>query len=118
MEKASQPGGAVRAVGRALSWPLRRFLDPRFDRIQRHVDARHEELMQHLADLRREALELNHEAVVARGDIAATSHRIEDVVERDAAASNETAALVGRSLADLLERSDEILAELRARRPS
>jgi hypothetical protein len=57
-------------------------------------------------------LELNHKAVVARGDIAATAHRVEDLLESDAAASTETASLVGRSLADLLERSDEILAEL------
>jgi len=106
------------SIWRALTWPLRAFVRLLFAPVRNHVDTRHRELMEHLADLRREALELNHEAVVARGDIAATAHRVEDVVKRDAAASNETASLVGRSLADLLEQSDEILAELRARRPS
>jgi 2-polyprenyl-3-methyl-5-hydroxy-6-metoxy-1,4-benzoquinol methylase len=45
----------VKAVGRGLLWPARRFVDPRVEGVLAHVDARNEELLAHV-DARNEVL--------------------------------------------------------------
>ena len=75
--------GSLKAAGRGVLWPARRFVDPRIQGVLGHVDLKHEELL--------ERLQAVHDLQEARAD-----------------SEVEAATVIGRSLNDILRETERI----------
>jgi Caenorhabditis protein of unknown function, DUF268 len=119
----SAPASAIERFGRALAWPLRRLLDPRFGGLSEQITVTHDdavrrsELMlthptQHGLQNQEQldaVRQLAHALQRLSADLQRTSddlERLREVVLHQGEAAMETNAIFGRSLADLLAASD------------
>jgi hypothetical protein len=121
--RSDRPRGPLGRIAWAAAWPARKAVAPVVGRLLAHIDERDRALREYLNDLRSEALAINHEATHTRGDIARRVQHLEKLLEADVAAAGETATVLGRTLADLLEHADatatafaELAAEVRLAR--
>jgi hypothetical protein len=112
----------VRAVGRALLWPLSRFFDPRFHGIARQGEVHHEDLARRVEGTQARVDERHDQTVAlvegARAGILEAVDELKGLTTADMDAAAEANELIGRSLADLLaevERLSRRLDELQQR---
>ncbi len=106
---------AITRLGRSLTWPVRRLLDPRFGGLSQQISVTHEDAVR-----RFEATLGQLAAIRAQGDSSLQRHdqslqqhaaqlealqRLHDLVMHQSEAAMEATAIFGRSLADLLEAS-------------
>lgn len=112
----SAPASAIKRFGRALAWPIRRLLDPRFAGLAEQVVVTHDDAVRRseltLAHLTQHGLQ-NQEQLDAVRQLAHALQRLSEDLERlrevvlhQGEAAMETNAIFGRSLADLLAASD------------
>ena len=90
------------SIARALSWPIRRLLDPRFKGIAEQADAQHDDLARRL-DLIPQTVQQ---------EMASTRKALTTIARADLDASQEANELIGRSLGDLLAEVDALSAQL------
>jgi 2-polyprenyl-3-methyl-5-hydroxy-6-metoxy-1,4-benzoquinol methylase len=111
----SEYAKALRRLARALTWPIRRVLDPRFSGVSEQITVIHEDAVQRsevaLTHLSQQALE--HQAhlealqrlLEALGRLAGDVERLREIVLHQGEGAMEANAIFGRSLADLLAAS-------------
>ena len=119
----SAPAGAIKRLGRALAWPIRRLLDPRFAGLSEQITVTHDDAVRRseltLTQLTQHGLQnqeqldavrqLAHALQRLSEDLQRLSddlERLREVVLHQGEAAMETNAIFGRSLADLLAASD------------
>jgi len=92
----------VRKAGRAVLWPVRRILDPRFQGLAAHVQTTHDDVAKRLDDAHVRQIEVleqerrQHEAT--RGEV----QHLNSLLREDIDASREATTVMGSSLSDLL----------------
>lgn len=84
------------SIARALSWPIRRLLDPRFKGLAEQADAQHLDLASRVDDL---ADRLDE---TMRTEAAATREGLTEIARAHLQANQEANELMARSLGDLL----------------
>ncbi len=92
---ASPVKGSLKAAGRGVLWPARRFVDPRIQGLLEHIDARHDELMARLESA--PALEAS-----------AALQALHALQEANADAQVEALTVIGRSLDDILRETENV----------
>jgi 2-polyprenyl-3-methyl-5-hydroxy-6-metoxy-1,4-benzoquinol methylase len=113
---SATPASPLARFGRALAWPVRRLLDPRFAGLAEQITVTHDDAVQRseraLAHLSQQGLEHQEQLAVLR-ELSEAVHRLSDDLERlrevvihQGDAALETSAIFGRSLADLLAAND------------
>jgi len=98
-EEPPPPGarrGVGRSLGRAILWPLRRFVDPRVAGLQKSIDVTREHLSRQAEATRAEVA-----ASTARGlESQGVMDEVRALVEADLEAATEAATIIGRGLAE------------------
>ena len=111
------------SIRRAIGWPLRRLLDPRFGGLAEQADVQHLDLTERIEDLsrrvadgetiqqgftalQRELVAIRHELVALREQaLALPAEELAEIrreLQADAEANRETTELLARTLGDLL----------------
>jgi hypothetical protein len=111
------------SIRRALGWPLRRLLDPRFGGLAEQADVQHldlaerledlsrrvadgETIQQGLASLQRELVAIRHELVAMREQaLALPAEELAEIrreLQADAEGNREATELLARTLGDVL----------------
>jgi SAM-dependent methyltransferase len=108
----SAPVTALRRVGRALAWPIRRVLDPRFSGLSEQITVTHDDAVRraevalsHLTQhglQNEEQLDALRQLIEALQRLSGDVERLREAVLHQGEAQIETNAIFGRSLADLL----------------
>ena len=97
----------LRAFGRTLIWPLRRFFDPRLAGLEQVIAAKHEDLANRLDEMNRR---LDLVGANVDGFTTLTTDQLKEFRSLLAATidtTNEASIVVGRTLSELLNASDE-----------
>jgi 2-polyprenyl-3-methyl-5-hydroxy-6-metoxy-1,4-benzoquinol methylase len=115
----SASASAVKRFGRALAWPIRRVLDPRFGGLAEQIEVTHDDAVRRselaLSHLTQHGLQNQEQLDMVRqleralgrlsddlGRLSDDLERVREVVLHQGEAQMETNAIFGRSLADLL----------------
>lgn len=97
---------ALRRLGRAAAWPVRRLLDPRFAGLAEQLTVTHEDAVRRSENVVAQLSELasrHHQAHLdALQGLSDGLERLREVVLHQGEAAMETNAVFGRSLSDLL----------------
>jgi hypothetical protein len=99
--------GVLRALGRPLLWPLRRFFDPRFAGIEDVVAAKHADIATRLDEMNRRldlvAANVDHFTTLTIDQL----QEFESLLAATIDTTNESGIVVGRTLSELLNAADE-----------
>jgi hypothetical protein len=97
----------LRALGRTLLWPLRRFFDPRFAGIEDVVAAKHADIATRLDEMNRRldlvAANVDHFTTLTIEQL----QEFESLLAATIDTTNESGIIVGRTLSELLNAADE-----------
>jgi 2-polyprenyl-3-methyl-5-hydroxy-6-metoxy-1,4-benzoquinol methylase len=112
---ATGPKQVIRAIGRSLLWPLRRFFDPRFAGLGEIADEK-----THAVLVRFDSSEASIRDEIAQRDPAIAE--LQSLIVADMDAGREAATVFGQTLTDLLgmteeirERTERVVEEIRER---
>lgn len=126
-EQARSPIRAgLRRAARAVAWPVRRLLDPRFNGLAQQIDRKQLDLFDRLDQLRTENLRLNHEQTAGQTRLAALLEQecaasyglsgalveLHTLVKSEKELVEETTAVLGSTLAGVRSSTDEIATML------
>lgn len=122
VEAARSPIRAgLRKTTRLVAWPVRRIFDPRFGGLARQIDAKQIDLFDRLDHLRDEALSMNHERAQSQSDLAdLAKYQAEQLaiavglLEAQLEASAEATAILGRTLVDVRNDTQEAAGTLQS----
>ena len=95
----------LKAVARALIWPLRRFFDPRFQGLAQQGQVFHADVT---ARLDATAAEARAHTTQTVDEVRAAVGEVRGMLAAEIEASSEATAVLGRSLSDLLGEADRI----------